>query len=1340
MKTILFLSDIICSKIKNDRVTRGSCDNSQYSRIISRNLVVTASDRIFSNKYQCILEPVVNSIDAYNLLNNEKSSQNVGKFGLGFFSLFTILLDNPKNSMILSSYHESGSWEADIRQHCISCPGEENYDFLIEFSKIENEKNDTGLNIEILLEDEPEIKSYIRELVKLKYITSASIFLRLNGLEKYINKGNTDNIINIFIDNDSISIDDFAIGISEDTFYNTLLIPSISSKGIKNNIDYIPKIGKITSIENTKKYSNLYILVGDIIVYTDRFINIDEFIINEDDLDYSDQNEDEEKYIFIIQLNSNTPIPSSRDDILIDDPLVQEELLLNIKYLFNLCMEPNHKYVTLKRVIRKYAEKHPFLSSHIENIINETLINYLKNEYYIVPSVYIYLYKNITYKCIPDQDTLHPLIEEHLLLNFKFEKNIINNKNIFIIVDKELPVAEYAYSSSLLFLRSDFIQKENWRNEILILFPQLSLDIDVNVPYFIAEGVKNSFINNYKKLLGMSTWYYMGSLTTGYLDLLQELFNNLPYNEIFYNKLFYLYDRIFDQLRPRTYTYGGGKRNINSSILIGDVDYQLTDKNIKNYGSKISDIFLDILKDHVDFILKEGEETIPTYVLCYTYFSLPDYVYGSIKNKYELVFLSVIYSSMEIENNNESLHFLINLWHRTFGVKSNYDILIKYINSRLTYEDVINVNLIDPVKKSYDIFKQNMNNKNNIINETSIRIDNNNALFSLKDLFKHIYTSDKFDMYDINSYKSINKGNTINSDNLQILDILINDTAVNYIHNIVSVMTKNTSSYLLTNISRDMDNINISIYNYKISEKNILSMFLPYCTLDNRYFLIYKHAKSVKYSTVYNNYIFKWEDVPIIKNNRVVDIMRKLNIEKYNNNKNIRYGEQSVDYKTHFEITFKSEGDKNIEDYVKLLSYIKDEVNVLKHIKLNGENLMAIRKQSMVLDTEYGAGYIIPFTCKSIVTLENELLNDLDTFKLLIQDNKYNDINTKDESDEQYVNRYVNNYDNEYNNNILQIKPYYPTGIYFNFSKGVIKRMQGNKYMLDKYSINIIQNVLDELGLYSLMFKQLKNPYLDIVQNYTSRASYKQALPLKNGFSGINLTNFVLYYNSIIAPYPLCLAEVINIIAEDELVVENTHYLTLQVANKWMSYKKKKEDEEEEEDKDIDTKNITDRRSKISGKTKLFINAFVETFWEIGKSLPIYNKYFINDVPKVKIELLNKEIKGSYDSVENIIKLNTKNTPSYDLHFNLDDIMKYIIGPANDLFYKSYPSSLVIHELAHAWRNVSEGYHEGLLMYDNIIKRERYFNFDEAANYMYDRVIENGLYEKLYNKLNNINA
>ena len=65
---------------------------------IAKSLIKIASLRIFADPEQNIMELPVNSSDAYN------PESKIGKFGMGFFSIFYWLIGHPKRSLIIQSF------------------------------------------------------------------------------------------------------------------------------------------------------------------------------------------------------------------------------------------------------------------------------------------------------------------------------------------------------------------------------------------------------------------------------------------------------------------------------------------------------------------------------------------------------------------------------------------------------------------------------------------------------------------------------------------------------------------------------------------------------------------------------------------------------------------------------------------------------------------------------------------------------------------------------------------------------------------------------------------------------------------------------------------------------------------------------------------------------------------------------------------------------------------------------------------------------------------------------------------------------------------------------------
>lgn len=89
------LSDIVCAVVRHDDKP---CTSIGYR--IASALIKVASLRIFSIPEQSIMELPVNSVDSYGRIAGRPS---VGKFGMGFFSVFYWLIKDPELYMLVQS-------------------------------------------------------------------------------------------------------------------------------------------------------------------------------------------------------------------------------------------------------------------------------------------------------------------------------------------------------------------------------------------------------------------------------------------------------------------------------------------------------------------------------------------------------------------------------------------------------------------------------------------------------------------------------------------------------------------------------------------------------------------------------------------------------------------------------------------------------------------------------------------------------------------------------------------------------------------------------------------------------------------------------------------------------------------------------------------------------------------------------------------------------------------------------------------------------------------------------------------------------------------------------------
>ena len=233
----LDLNEIVCARLKSDLfpIVFSNSECTPLAKKIATSLIRIAATRIFSNASQSILEPIVNSIDAYHVL--EGSSERVGKFGLGFFSMLYWVLMNNATLTIDSTYLDPlGSL---IRWIGVIKNGSKG----LEISLSTGSGQQTGTIIRLEGNGLP-LNDFLEQIKKLKDVESVQI--SINNFS--IRYGPQDKpIVNIIIANNGIIIADNATGISLEVLLGSLLIPSISTKQIQV-AQFIPRVNPRTRI------------------------------------------------------------------------------------------------------------------------------------------------------------------------------------------------------------------------------------------------------------------------------------------------------------------------------------------------------------------------------------------------------------------------------------------------------------------------------------------------------------------------------------------------------------------------------------------------------------------------------------------------------------------------------------------------------------------------------------------------------------------------------------------------------------------------------------------------------------------------------------------------------------------------------------------------------------------------------------------------------------------------------------------------------------------------------------------------------------------------------------
>ena len=352
---ILPISELVCSNVKNLdprnlSVNPNPCTN--YGQRIANSLIKVAATRIFSNPTQSIIELPVNSIDSYNNQNA------IGKFGMGFFSILYWLIDHPQRYLTIESCHAGQRFLIKI----FSQGDERLYFEFMGIEKYETSYTAIKLHVENDLFQEEIIDGFIDQINRINTVESVKIEVN----HQLINRSDSSNLIRIILRPDLISVEDFAKGISIDVLFSSLLTPSISTKGIKSLTFEASPINK-TNIYTAFDKSYFRILVGDYAVVSISLPSI-------------------RHYYYDLHMPLTTPLPVSRDDILIEDLRYREYFAYYINILINKANTILHSLVDLFRLFELYILYSG--QREITNVLTKSMKDFMELDLNFLPGKY----------------------------------------------------------------------------------------------------------------------------------------------------------------------------------------------------------------------------------------------------------------------------------------------------------------------------------------------------------------------------------------------------------------------------------------------------------------------------------------------------------------------------------------------------------------------------------------------------------------------------------------------------------------------------------------------------------------------------------------------------------------------------------------------------------------------------------------------------------------------------------------------------------------------------------------------------------------------------------------
>jgi hypothetical protein len=507
---------------------------------ISKSLVRNAISRIFADPAQSIMEPISNSIDAINAKNGQKTK--IGKFGMGFFSFLYWLIDNPSAMITIKTTSLSDEGLL-VHLH-------------IEFKEIDgivqfryryagNNRVDTGtimelsgIKIETLRNFAPYISRYYYNKTKVTHNRKDRVHSYAGCSEEIILKGNSNDIyektkdlVTVIYDVDresqsqstyKVIVQDHGLGISPDVFFNSMLVPSSSSKTLKQEgvvtLEELKEDQERSGIiSNAIISKKLEILVGPNVVisvgYEDQKYN--NLILNGNTI--------------VIGLPRNIAVPVARNDVIIKS---LEDVYPSMKHLASSMVKEYKTLIPLQNGIKNYikttsrSENKEFFQQALDQIEI-----YFKNQgYYAVRGLNDQLIKVI--EILQKKGNVIKYYSSIAGISHPIEKkiaDIIGYSDVFIgkytcitdFTDEITTEPTTVGSNSLLFISPSFKERhgDQWTAIARHHFAEESLTLNIEESLNSSlESKEFSYLENMKSKTDTKTDAETDSETDSYIE------------------------------------------------------------------------------------------------------------------------------------------------------------------------------------------------------------------------------------------------------------------------------------------------------------------------------------------------------------------------------------------------------------------------------------------------------------------------------------------------------------------------------------------------------------------------------------------------------------------------------------------------------------------------------------------------------------------------------------------------------------------------------------------------------------------------------------------------------
>lgn len=1346
------LSSLICSKFRKIEEISSKveyCTN--VTNNLASGLLRTAATRIFSDPKMSFSEIIANSIDAYN------KSDTIGKFGMGFISNLFWLFNHPKRYINIVSETETQFWRATIFFDNV---------YKLDFENIKQKRKKS--NFTIITFGFPDFKDgenfylFLKSISKFVNIDISISVLEFNGngkLEKiYTNGIISDNKINIYINQTNkvynnikpgeIVFKDSASGITKEVLFNSMLVPSSSTKNMIN----IPLIYKdeikrrdLNDIEYTPNISSGFIVdspygivVGNVIIVP---LNFNYYI----DFPYTAR------------------VTVARDDILISTKEEEKILKFKINKIINISLNQGdtHEVLEALEYYKNFTDQ-----NNIKKIISSCINKLLSSDKIIlVPKMYK------IYNLIKDKVAVEFKNSSIIQISYELEELFKNNikrklgqKNV-VFVKNLGENYTFAGTNNMLFIDIDFYKSdpENCFENIILSNTTEYIKNDIiedNDYNFIMSNYASKFKNN-KVILDIYSSAYkfisnynlewesdkeqFGGLVdiksfieilTAKLDIIVKLKVSSDKISDYLSKLFNFFCVSF----PKNIVYGQDTELFEWKTTWDSYKSYIKDSEIKL--DKVVNITEDILdlQIELDYYAFDMDNSIfIDNILLGLLNCLPEYinelyprvnfveliVFTLVVLEYEMVNAGRGQNKLETNFTLDELDFIITKMRGFCDLSKLKSILMEtckpggddgsniyYTTIYTPLSIIFNTLLKNRELKIYETYETSKNIKSFYLTSLINYVTENNVDINKFDWVKNIpiqqsrINSNIIDIAcntgttkDIipailteliqNSRDAIKKRNTGSS----IYIDFYNYDPQNY----EDCMLKCTKEMFVLTVKDDIG-IPISAFTSLLipflSSKKVEGNYIPVGSMGTGFFNIFRQPICERVYIITTppktKKTYMIECIPVIKTGKIVDI--KYNVSFLNK------------FKSGTSINIICKDDVRIEVETFLTNFM-GTIDTL--VVYNGKEIKNANR--MIYD---GKGYQIRIYDKGHCA-SNIQVGGIPVIEL----SKYNFGEIRENVEK------INNI----NYNIV---------IDLNSDVKILPNQSRNRLIItdEKDEDFLIKTILDANYL-DIIYKRLGSFSIHkILYGFLSRTEVDQVLPsnTKNYFSNYNFGERDYTLVSIIRKiyrksFKVGYEEAIRTILEKYQLFDKEKKLI----KGWYAYKNK-ENEKNKKDKINKSPNFKKFQSEI-------LNFYVEKFWNIGYELQ--NKgYFSGDsfkfskiAPKIIIKTMKEDsLHGYYKISDHLIRLNFKYVPNIlrDMEklktIGNDDIANFVYNDLKYLFKVAKIPTTLIHELSHAWKNTDEGVHDSVLLTIKGIEEE--YEFDRAASIVYNHIIQHGLF------------